>query len=221
MNQRTESARFDQSYYRENYPNYDRQNPPRKLQFYAQTVEQHRAKLGSPKRIHDVGCCFGSFLEALGSDWEKFGSDPSDFAIGKARQRLPNALFKVGPGTARKIFSGHFGVVTAFDVIEHVPDLEDLAGAVREELSANGLFIFSVPVYDGLTGPVVQLLDRDPTHLHKWPRQRWLDWSGKHFEIVDWFGLFRYLLPTGYYVHFSTRLFKGHSPAILVVCRMR
>ena len=66
---------FDSAYYAANYPDYDRQNPPRKLRHYARLVETHVAP-GTPRRIHDMGCGFGRFLACLEASWEICGSDP-------------------------------------------------------------------------------------------------------------------------------------------------
>ena len=84
-----------------------------------------------------------------------------------------------------------------------------------------GCFVFTVPVYDGLSGPMVRLLDRDATHLHKWPRRRWLDWAESHFSVIEWKGIFRYLLPGGYYLHLVVQGLRRHAPAIIVVARKR
>ena len=215
---------FDSAYYAANYPDYDRQNPPRKLRHYARLVESHVAP-GAPRRIHDMGCGFGRFLACLEASWEICGSDPSEFAIGIARKEIARGSFQVGtatggaPGT-RAVFPGRFGVVTAFDVLEHVPDLEAAAAAVKAQLVAEGLFLFVVPVYDGPCGPIVHWLDRDPTHVHKWPRRRWLDWAGTHFQMVEWIGALRYLLPVlKYYVHVPTSRLRRYTPAITVICR--
>ena len=57
-------GRFEQEYYASVYPDYARQNPPRKLQFYRELVERV-APLRAPMRILDIGCAFGAFLSAL------------------------------------------------------------------------------------------------------------------------------------------------------------
>jgi hypothetical protein len=62
-------------------------------------------------------------------------------------------------------------------------------------------------------------LDKDPTHVHKWPRAKWLEWAERDFTVIEWNGILRYLLPTGKYLHVPSRLFRGHTPAILVACR--
>ncbi len=211
---------FDERYFETYYRDYAAQNPPRRMRFYAQTVERHLPP-GAPRRIHDIGCAFGRFLGSLDERWEIFGTDVSEFAIAKAAQEIPRGVFKVASAVAGKVFDKPFGVVTTFDVIEHVPNPDAVARSAIEQLADGGCFVFVVPVYDGVTGPVIRLLDRDPTHIHKWPRQRWLDWAASHFSVVEWKGILRYLLPGGYYLHLVTRAFRRHTPAIIVVARKR
>ena len=211
---------FDERYFKTYYRDYVAQNPPRRLRFYRQMVERHLAP-GAPRRIHDVGCAFGRFLGSLDPTWEVFGTDVSAFAIAQAEREHSRGVFRVAPAGARGIFAAPFGVITAFDVIEHVPDPDAFARAIAEDLVDGGSFIFVVPVYDGLSGPIIRLLDRDPTHLHRWPRQRWIDWSSAHFALVEWRGIVRYLLPGGYYLHLPTRALRRHAPAIVVVARKR
>jgi hypothetical protein len=85
-------------------------------------------------------------------------------------------------------------------------------------LKPNGLFVFVVPVYDGLAGPAIRRLDKDPTHLHKEPRDAWLEWANQHFDSIEWHGLTRYLFGK-FYFHASTTRFRRHTPAILVAAR--
>jgi 2-polyprenyl-3-methyl-5-hydroxy-6-metoxy-1,4-benzoquinol methylase len=205
---------FDEAYFKHCVA----KNPPRGLRFYARTVERHLAP-SAPRRIHDVGCAFGRFLGSLDSSWDIFGSDVSEFAVGRAARENPRGMFRVARADAGQVFGEPFGVVTAFDVIEHVPDPDAVGRSVIAQLVDGGCFVFVVPVYDGLSGPLTRLLDRDPTHLHKWPRQRWLDWTASRFALVEWKGILRYLLPGGYYVHLVTEAFRHHTPAIIVVAR--
>lgn len=215
-----DAERFDAAYFAANYRNYARQNPPRKMRFYRRMVEAALSP-GAPKRIHDLGCGMGLFLASLDASWQRFGSDVSEFALEKAREACPLGTFAVGSAAEASPFRESFGVVTAFDVIEHVPDLDAVARAVTQQLCHGGAFVFVVPVYDGLSGPIIQRLDRDPTHVHKWPRGRWLDWASRHFEVVDWLGIVRWLTPWGYYIHCPTRALRCHAPAVLVSCRRR
>jgi len=214
------AAVFDEHYFKTYYRDYLAQNPAHRLRFYAETVEKHLAP-DAPRRIHDVGCAFGRFLGSLDHSWQIFGSDVSEFAVGQAARENPRGVFKVARAEAGRIFDESFGVVTAFDVIEHLPDPDMVARSVREQLVDRGCFVFVVPVYDGVSGPVIRLLDHDPTHLHKWSRGRWLDWTKFHFDLVEWKGIVRYLLPSRRYLHVVTSAFRRHTPAIIVVARKR
>ena len=209
---------FDCAYYDENYPSYERQNPPRKLHHYAALVERHLPS-GVPRRLHDIGCAFGKFAGTLERDWEVYGSDVSEFAIARASEAYPHASFCVADNSLAPAFSEKFGAVTALDVLEHVPQLDALGRSIEEQLVPGGIFVFVVPVYDGLSGPVIRLLDKDLTHIHKWGRGRWLEWARGLFSVVEWHGILRYLLPWKSYLHVPTKIFRGQTPAILVVCR--
>ncbi|MGH7213988.1 MAG: class I SAM-dependent methyltransferase [Tepidisphaeraceae bacterium] len=214
----TAERNFEQGYFQQNYPDYERQNPPRKLRYYREMIERFRTP-DLPRRVHDIGCAFGRFLESMGPGWEPFGSDVSTFALERARMRLPRARFALRTQAGADWQPGTFGAVTAFDVAEHVPDLHALAAEVKTQLAPGGVFVLVVPVYDGLSGPVIRRLDKDPTHLHKWPRAKWLEWAGRHFRVEHWEGIVRYLLPTRQYLHVPTRLFRAHAPAVMIVCR--
>lgn len=199
-------------YFESQYRNYRRQNPPRKLDFYRKLVELAAGSNKQP-RILDIGCAFGLFLSGLDSRWQRFGVDPSDYAIQRAKEEVPGVRFAVTRG--RQIpFPGLFDVVTAFDVLEHLADLDDMRSVMSRCLVPGGGFVFVVPVYDGLTGPLIRALDRDPTHIHKRSREFWLQWAGADFSLRDWWGIFRYLLPGEFCVHLVTHRWRRHTPAI-------
>jgi len=212
--------RFDAEYFATSYRDYVAQNPPRRLRFYTDTIERHMTP-ALPRRIHDLGCAFGGFLGSLDSRWEIFGTDVSDWSVAQAARSHPRGVFKVAAADAGPVFETTFGVVTAFDVVEHVRDPDTVARSVNQQLADGGYFVCVVPVYDGLSGPLIRLLDRDPTHLHKWPRKQWLDWAAAHFTLREWTGIVRYLLPLKYYLHVPTRALKHHTPAIILVAQKR
>ncbi len=210
---------FGEDYFGQYYADYERQNPPGKMKFYRCLAEQCVGN--APRaRLLDVGCAFGKFLAAANPSWERFGSDVSEFAIARAQASFPDIAFCVSSATELP-FEGLFDVITAFDTIEHVSALDQVANAVRGKLQARGHFIFVVPVYDGLTGPFIRLLDKDPTHVHKCSRDFWLQWTESNFQLLEWWGIFRYLFPGGYYLHAPTRLLRQHTPAIAVTAQKK
>lgn len=211
------TAAFEQEYYATYYRDYARQNPERKMQHYRQAVERALPAAETP-RVLDIGCAFGTFLASLNSRWQPYGMDVSEYAIAAARERLPRARLAVARD-GKIPFPEVFDAVTAWDVLEHIPQLDDVAQQVSQHLAENGTFVFVVPVYDGPLGPLVQMLDADPTHVHRVARTFWLDWASRHFTVADWWGIFRFLFPWGYYLHWPTRALRRIAPAIAVVAR--
>jgi SAM-dependent methyltransferase len=212
-----DETKFEKDYFEKTYRNYARQNPRRKLRFYRGLVEQAAPRDRTP-RILDIGCAFGAFLSELDPAWKRFGMDVSEFAIDRAAERLPDATF-ARADVAEIPFAGPFDIITAFDVIEHVHSLDQVEASIKAKLAGDGTFIFVVPVYDGVAGPIVHLLDRDRTHVHKRSRGFWLRWAAERFRIIEWMGVTRYLLPGGYYVHLPTCRLRRFTPAVLVVAR--
>lgn len=211
-------SRFEREYFEKAYRNYDAQNPPRKLRFYSGLAARAASGVEHP-RILEFGCAFGSFLASLGSTWSRIGLDVSRYAIDEARRRVPGVSFAVCPSGEIPI-EGSFDVVAAFDVLEHLLDLEATGAALVRRVAPGGALVLVVPVYDGPTGPVIRWLDDDETHVHKQSRRFWLDWVRRQgLQVEEWWGIYRYLLPGGFYVHLPTRALREWTPAIAVLAR--
>ncbi len=210
---------FNRDYYETYYRNYSRQNPGYKTRFYARLARMAAGKVHRP-RILDIGCAFGGFLGSLNPGWDRCGVDASDYAIALARDQFPDVRFEPA-GAGEYPIHGPFDVITAFDVLEHIPSVRDTFAWIESSLSPGGGFVFVVPVYDGPTGPVIRCLDKDPTHIHREARGFWLDLAGERMELLDWWGIYRYLLPAGIYVHFVTRRWRRFTPAIACVFRRK
>ena len=210
---------FGKEYYDKAYKDYERQNPPGKMAFYRELVTMAAPPVARPV-VLDIGCAFGGFLAGLNEHWSLHGIDRSEYAVSKAREKLPHVRFAVSD-VLDIPFQNPFHIITAFDVIEHVGDLERVGQAISSRLTVNGLLIFVVPVYDGPLGPLVRLLDHDTTHIHKESRQFWLTWVSRFFYVEQWFGIFRYLVPQWGYVHWPTGVVRRWAPAIAVVARRR
>jgi SAM-dependent methyltransferase len=210
---------FDQTYFTTIYSNYNHQNPLKKIAWYNRLVEDV-VRTHTRPRILDIGCAFGRFLSMYRSESDLFGVDISPHAIRHAQQSCKNAKFAVSSAEALPL-KGLFDVIVAFDVIEHVENLPMMFEGIRKLLSPEGCFIFVVPVYDGPVGTMVRLLDRDPTHIHKQSRAFWLQWASSEFTVQWWCGIWRILLPVGYYIHVPASFLKRFSPAIAVVCKKK
>lgn len=210
---------FEEDYYSTFYRDYERQNPDRKLRHYVDTVRSALADRSHPK-VLDLGCAFGRFLASLDPGWQAFGADVSKHAVAWAREHVGHAEFAV-IGESTVPFDERFDAITAWDVLEHIPDLDRAAREIREHLEDHAALVFVVPVYDGPLGSIVRALDADPTHIHKCSRQFWIEWASRTFDVEDWWGIFRYLVPGGPYLHFPSKPLRAIAPAILVRARAR
>jgi SAM-dependent methyltransferase len=118
-------------------------------------------------------------------------------------------------------YEGPFDVITAFDVFEHIPLLDATLDWISCNLRPGGGLVFVVPVYDGPTGPLIRFLDRDPSHVHRRSRDFWLVLASGKFGLLDWYGIYRYLVPGGIYLHVVTRRLRRFTPAIACVMQRR
>jgi SAM-dependent methyltransferase len=188
-------------YYEDNYADYERQTSARKLDFYLELV---RTWVPRGSRLHELGVGLGHFLERASAEYECSGSDVNGYGVMRARSRAPRALLFEGSCEAIPAIDSPRAIV-AWDVLEHLPDLEAGLATIRDRLPEGGVLIAAVPVYDGPLGWLVRRLDRDPTHVTKWGREDWrraLERQG--FEIADWGGIVRRLVARRFNLHVTS-----------------
>jgi thiosulfate sulfurtransferase len=192
---------------------YDRRNPPYKWRAMAGFVARHKGR----GRLVDVGCAYGAFLGVAAGRWECWGTDISDHAVGVATERVSGATVVPGGLFDAELPVGTFDVVCLFDVIEHIADLDAAFARIDELLAPGGLLVLSVPVYDGPLGGLVHLLDKDPTHVHKWARGAWLrELTDRGWRVRAWEGIFRYFLGGRVYLHRQTRRLRDVGTAVII-----
>ncbi|HEX5720533.1 MAG TPA: class I SAM-dependent methyltransferase [Thermoanaerobaculia bacterium] len=190
-----------EAYYAENYPDYGAQNPAHKLGFYRGLLRRHVAP---GARLFELGVGLGLFLETVRSEYECSGCDINDYGVEQTRRRTGLNSLRVG---STETLGGESpdapDVVVAWDVLEHLPDLDEALRAIRAGLAAGGHLIAVVPVYDGPLGWLVTLLDKDPTHVTKESRHFWLrKLAAAGFEVREWGGVLRRLVGS-HYVHLT------------------
>ena len=166
-------------------------------------------------KILDVGCGYGGFLRQLGDNWKTFGIDVSSYAIEYAKKLSPKTEFSLCSVSDLKS-KAEFDAATAFDSLEHVPDVDKSLMNIRRALKPNGIFICVVPVYDGPFGFIGGLLDRDSTHAYKKSRHFWLNRLSNYFRIIETKGILRKELFWGLYWQLMDFRLAGIGQAILI-----
>jgi len=203
------SAYFDKAY----GGDYARRNPPYKWRAFLREVRRFRRE----GALLEAGCGFGLFLREAGTHFDCVGCDVSEYAVRRARAHLPAAVpLFCGSLPALELRRG-FDVLAAFDVIEHIADLPRVFENAGRLLRPGGLLVFTVPVYDGPLGWLVDRLDHDETHVHRRGRDFWLEQVPPSFTVRHYTGVWRYFFFGRFYLNLISRVCRRWTTAILVV----
>jgi len=95
--------------------------------------------------VADVGCGTGYGSAIINENNDAVGIDPSDEATSYARKQYPNLDFVRGSGTSLPISDSSLDALTAFEIIEHVPDHTPMVKEFRRVLKPGGLLFLSTP----------------------------------------------------------------------------
>ncbi len=129
-----------------------------------------RHELGStrPRRVLDLGCGMGGFLDGLQDLGERvYPSDISVESLARCRERgHPDGV--VSSGYALPYGDGVFDLVCMFDAIEHIPDDNRVMREVARVLAPGGRVFVSVPAYQFLFANN----DRVAQHQRRYTRGR-------------------------------------------------
>lgn len=135
----------------------------KRLDQIVQSFGQYR----SVNRLLDIGCGAGGLLMAAKrAQWDAEGVEVSRPTV----EYLRNNDLKVFPGELleARFPTGHFDVVTAGELIEHVTDPSSLVGEVARILRPGGIFWATTPHGDGASARSLRLkwsIVAPPEHL--------------------------------------------------------
>jgi len=109
----------------------------------------------SPRaNVLDIGCGYGSFVHRLlDYGFSAMGIDTSRFEIEFAQNRLATtsshdpSCFRIGDARLIDLPDDSIDIVTAWNVLEHVPNRRELLQEIHRVLKADGAFLFICPNY--------------------------------------------------------------------------
>lgn len=100
-------------------------------------------KVGNGKKILDYGCGVGDFLEHLQKNgYDVLGMEPNDSARKIAQSKIGN---KKVTSTELEHNDQKFDIITLWHVLEHIPNLNEIIGELKNHLTDNGVLIIAVP----------------------------------------------------------------------------
>ncbi|UCC68519.1 MAG: class I SAM-dependent methyltransferase, partial [Armatimonadota bacterium] len=145
---------YDESYFEERYVDYEAaltgQSAQWRINFYRALLAV-ASRLARGRRLLDVGCGLGEFLEAARqAGWEAEGLDISEAACRVASERTgcPTRACELGPDTYAP---SSFDAVAAIDLLEHLPDPRATLGHIRTILKPDAVLVVVTPNLNGLS----------------------------------------------------------------------
>ncbi|HEY6293715.1 MAG TPA: class I SAM-dependent methyltransferase [Terriglobia bacterium] len=126
---------------------------------------------GPDRKLLDIGCGDGEFLAlAQAKGFEVFGIDFDDRAVQKARRVRQLEHVSTASSDSLKGIEGwrEFGIITLFDVLEHLSSPRHVIATVFELLKPGGMVCITVPRFDRYPRVFDSEADFPPHHLTLW-----------------------------------------------------
>lgn len=135
------------------YVDYERDKVPmtKTFDYFLSMIEKFVFKKG---KLLDVGAASGFFLKiAKKQGWDAIGVEISEFAASKARGKG----LQVATGTIEDLlnYNKRFGIITMWDVIEHMPDPAEALVAANKLLSDGGIIAINTPDSGSLAAKIM------------------------------------------------------------------
>ncbi|MDD2807458.1 MAG: methyltransferase domain-containing protein [Patescibacteria group bacterium] len=172
-------------------------------------ISRELKKLNLSAPLLDLGCHGGDLTNVLSqaAQVDIYGIDISEKSIEFAKRRFPNINFSVQDFPGQKQFTdNYFQAITAFDVMEHIPDTPKVLDEIKRLLKPGGYFIMAIP-NENLLFKVVWLFWTsfkgqvwEGVHVHDFKMEGFAEFEKQGFEkIVElkiifgmwWFLIFR------------------------------
>lgn len=146
---------YQQEYYSSYSDDASEESKRREKTFKVEITELEKVtkKLGLGKKILDVGCGGGFFLDSLDDSWEKHGSEINPVAAKSGKDKFGINIFQ-GKLKDANFPDETFDVVKMRGIIEHLPDPLSELYQVHRILRKGGLLTINTPNIGSICGKI-------------------------------------------------------------------
>jgi len=142
-------------------------------------------RFAAGKCVLDLGCGTGYGTIGLGAAAElAVGIDSAADALPRAR--TDRAIFVQAPASALPFRAESFDLITAFEVIEHLADWDQMLAEARRVLRRTGVFIVSTPNRSYYAESRAKV-GPNPFHVHEFEYAEFRDALARHFPYTTLF----------------------------------
>ncbi len=141
-------------------------------------------------RLLEIGPGTGEFLNLAARSFEVEGIEISPHAVKAAPSELRSKI-RVGNIEMDPLVEGHYRVVAAFNVLEHLKNPQAAIDKVRRAITPGGCFVGSMPCNSGLVGHLYTQATNffDRTHCSTFAPSRWRAmFLRSGFTTINFFG---------------------------------
>jgi 2-polyprenyl-3-methyl-5-hydroxy-6-metoxy-1,4-benzoquinol methylase len=160
------------------------------------------ALAGVGTKVLDIGCHGGYFTNEIAKrlGYDILGLDISESAVNYAKTKYPKLSFAVADIEKRiELADGSFDTVTAFDVVEHIPNLEFVAQEINRLLKPGGVFVMGIPRENMLFKAV----------WYFWTKSKGKVWHDVHVHEFSESNLKKYFEEKGFKKIFDKKIHLG------------
>jgi len=131
-------------------------------------IFKETTKYRNSGRVLDIGCAYGYLLKRFEKNFDLYGLDVSEYAIEKARKKIPGANLLVRDIEKKLPYpDNYFDIILMIDILEHIRKEKhfEILAEVRRCLKGGGVLYVSTPNKNIIRKTFFKIPDKMEHHI--------------------------------------------------------